>query len=97
MQPNQEEEQALDKQLDDIREGMREAFQREVETLRREGLPIYVAENGRILNPVKSSHPAPAGITPYSSVSAESWQHLSSIDPTPVPEAATQVCGGRFR
>lgn len=50
MQPAKLEERALDKQLDEICKGMQEAIQREVKTLRREGMPIYVAENGRIVN-----------------------------------------------
>ena len=50
MQPSKTEEQALDKQLDEICDGLREAVDREVETLQREGLPIYVAENGRVVD-----------------------------------------------
>jgi biotin operon repressor len=50
MQPNTTEEITLDRQLDEICDGFREAVAREVETLRREGLPIYVAENGRVVN-----------------------------------------------
>ena len=41
MQPNETEERILDKQLDEICEGFREAVDREVETLRRQGFPIY--------------------------------------------------------
>lgn len=50
MQPSETEEATLDKELDEICEGFREAVDREVETLRREGLPIYVAENGRVMD-----------------------------------------------
>ena len=50
MQPNKTEEQVLDKQLDDICEGLREAVDREVETLQREGFPIYVSDNGRVVD-----------------------------------------------
>ncbi len=50
MQPNETEERALDKQLDEICDGFREAVDREVETLQREGLPIYVADNGRVVD-----------------------------------------------
>ncbi len=50
MQPTATEERALDKQLDEICDGLREAVDREVETLQREGLPIYVAENGRVVD-----------------------------------------------
>ena len=47
MQQGKTEEQALDRQLDEICDSFREAVGREVETLQREGLPIYVADNGR--------------------------------------------------
>ena len=50
MQPNEAEERLLDKQLDEICDGLREAVDREVETLRREGLPIYVSDNGRVVD-----------------------------------------------
>jgi len=45
MQQNETEERVLDKQLDEICDGFRE-----VETLQREGLPIYVVENGRVVD-----------------------------------------------
>ena len=50
MQQGKSEEQALDRQLDEICDGFCEAVDREVETLQREGLPIYVADNGRIVD-----------------------------------------------
>ncbi len=50
MQANETEERALDKQLDEICEGLREAVNREVETLQREGLPIYVIEDGYVVD-----------------------------------------------
>lgn len=50
MQLDKPEQAALDRELDEICEGFSEAIDREVETLRREGLPIYVAENGRVVN-----------------------------------------------
>jgi len=50
MQPNKTEEQTLDKQLDEICEGLREAVDREVETLQREGFPIYVSDNGYVVD-----------------------------------------------
>ncbi len=50
MRPNETEERVLDKQLDEICEGLQEAVDREVATLQREGLPIYVAENGRVVD-----------------------------------------------
>ena len=60
MQPNEAEDATLDKELDGICEGFREAIDREVETLRREGQPIFVAENGRVVNlqERESSRPA---------------------------------------
>lgn len=50
MRLTEADELALDKQLDEICEGFREAIDREVETLRREGLPIYVADDDRIVD-----------------------------------------------
>ncbi len=50
MQPNETEEQIHDKQLDAICDGLREAVDREVEMLQREGLPIYVSDNGRVVD-----------------------------------------------
>lgn len=50
MQPSSTEEALLDHQMDEICQGLVEAVDREVDTLRREGLPIYVAENGRIVD-----------------------------------------------
>ena len=50
MQPSKTEERALDKQLDEICDGFHEAIDREVETLQREGFPIYVADNGRVVD-----------------------------------------------
>jgi biotin operon repressor len=50
MQASKTEERALDRQLDEICDGFREAIDREVETLQREGLPIYVADNGRVVD-----------------------------------------------
>ncbi len=50
MQLNEAEGRALDKQLDEICEGFREAIDHEVERRWREGLPIYVEENGRVVD-----------------------------------------------
>ena len=47
MQHDKTEDVLLDKRLDDICEGFTEAIDREVEALQREGLPIYVGENGK--------------------------------------------------
>lgn len=44
------EEEALDRELDEICAGLREAIDLEVESLRREGFPIYVWENGKVIN-----------------------------------------------
>ena len=43
-------ESVLDKQMDDNCEGLRLAIDNEVDTLRREGMPIYVAQNGNIVD-----------------------------------------------
>ncbi len=40
----------LKKRLDDICEGLREAIDREVARLHREGLPIYVSDNGKVVD-----------------------------------------------
>ena len=50
MQPDKTEEALLDKRMDDICEGFVEAIDREVERRRREGLPIYVEENGKVVD-----------------------------------------------
>lgn len=50
MQPMKSEDEILDKELDEICEGFREAIDREVEGLRRDGFPIYVAENGTVVD-----------------------------------------------
>ena len=50
MQPDKTEDALLDKRLDDICEGLTEAIDREVERRRREGLPIYVAEDGKVID-----------------------------------------------
>ena len=43
------EAEALKQQLVDIEEGLREAIRREVARLRRLGLPVYVDEDGRVV------------------------------------------------
>ncbi len=50
MQPDKTKDALLDKRMDDICEGFKEAIDREVERRRREGLPIYVAENGKVVD-----------------------------------------------
>jgi hypothetical protein len=50
MQPDKTEDALLDKRLDEICEGFREGVDREVERRHREGLPIYVAENGKVID-----------------------------------------------
>jgi len=49
-QPEQSNEAHLRKRVEDISEGLREAIDREVETLHREGLPIYVSDNGQVID-----------------------------------------------
>ena len=41
--------EAFAKRLDQIEDGLREAIRREVARLRRLGLPVYVADNGRVV------------------------------------------------
>jgi len=50
MQPDETERALLDKRMDDICEGLVEAIDREVEILRREGFPIYVSDNGQVID-----------------------------------------------
>jgi len=50
MRPDRTDDALLDQRLDDICAGMIEAVDREVEMLRREGLPIYVAANGTVVD-----------------------------------------------
>ncbi len=50
MLPRKTEDALLDQQLDDICEGLTEAIDKEVERREREGLPIYVAENGKVVD-----------------------------------------------
>jgi len=54
----EEERMALDKELEEICEGMKEAIDREVETLGREGWPIFVVENGRVVD-LQEQKPSP--------------------------------------
>ena len=46
--PNNDAE-ILANRLEQIEEGLREAIRREVARLRQQGLPVYVAENGRVV------------------------------------------------
>ncbi len=48
--PAKHDEALLDRRLDDICAGLCEAFEREVRQLRREGLPIYVSDNGKVVD-----------------------------------------------
>jgi len=72
MHPDEAEERLLDQQMHDICEGrrevdgrhggrplrgLREGIEREVERLEREGLPIYVDDNGRIID-LQTNKPA---------------------------------------
>lgn len=53
MQPNKQRGLGpafLDQRMRDMAEGLTEAIEREVETLRREGLPIYVSEHGEVVD-----------------------------------------------
>ena len=49
-QPDSPDEALLDRRLDDICAGLCEAIDREVKQLRHEGLPIYVSENGKVVD-----------------------------------------------
>lgn len=43
------EAEILARRVEQIEDGLREAIRREVARLRRLGLPVYVAENGRVV------------------------------------------------
>lgn len=55
-----------------MRDGLKEAIDREVETLRREGLPIYVSDNGKVSNLQEAEPPGPVklGVGPDRVVSS---------------------------
>ena len=50
MQPSKSEDALLDKRMDDICEGLMEAIDREVERRERESLPVYIADNGKVVD-----------------------------------------------
>ncbi|MBI1827307.1 MAG: hypothetical protein HY287_03900 [Planctomycetes bacterium] len=50
MQPEPTNDALLEKRLDDICEDLREAIDKEVEALRHEGFPIYVSDNGQVVD-----------------------------------------------
>ena len=57
MQLSSDEKAVLRGHMDEICRGLVEAIDREVEVLQREGLPIYVAENGTIIDLQKCAGP----------------------------------------
>jgi len=48
--PAKHDEALLDREMDEICLGLCEAIDREVARLRREGLPIWVEENGKVVD-----------------------------------------------
>ena len=50
MQQNKGNDAFLEQRLDAICDGSRKAIDREVKRRRKAGLPIYVSENGRIVD-----------------------------------------------
>lgn len=56
MQPDETENAVLDRRMDDICEALKEAIDREVETLRREGFPVYVSDNGKVVDLQTAKH-----------------------------------------
>jgi hypothetical protein len=50
MQPDKTEDALLDERLDEICQGFTQAIDREIERRQRDGLPIYVAENGNVID-----------------------------------------------
>lgn len=61
MRPNKTEDARLDKRLDDICKGFAEAIDREVARRRRAGLPIYISDNGKVIDLQTASPTEPAG------------------------------------
>lgn len=49
-QPAKHDDALLDRRFDDICAGPCEAIDREVKQLRHEGLPIYVSDNGKVVD-----------------------------------------------
>lgn len=49
----------LRKRLDDISEGLKEGIRREIKHLEEQGLPIYVAENGKVVDLQKAPRQQP--------------------------------------
>ena len=45
----------LQKRLDMISEGLKEGIRREVQRLREQGLPVYVAHNGKVVRQPSAS------------------------------------------
>ncbi|MFQ5472786.1 MAG: hypothetical protein ACE5FA_07880 [Dehalococcoidia bacterium] len=50
MTPNDVDPTYLEKRLDAICDGLKEGVRREVRRLRRLGLPVYVADNGKVVS-----------------------------------------------
>lgn len=50
MQQSNDNDAFLEQRLDAICDGSRKAIDREVERRRKAGLPIYVSENGRVVD-----------------------------------------------
>lgn len=52
MTPRDVDPAHLDERLDAICDGLREGIRREVQRLRRLGLPVFVAHNGKVVSDV---------------------------------------------
>ena len=57
MNRSQTDTEFLQQRLEAISEGIKEGIRREVARLRKLGLPIYVAENGTVVNRQTSDKP----------------------------------------
>lgn len=59
MQRSDIDPEFLKKRLEQIAEGLKEGIRREVERLRKLGLPIYVEQNGKIIDLQKNPRKQP--------------------------------------
>ena len=50
MNHRESDREFLRRRLDDLCEGLKEGVRREVKRLREEGLPVYVEENGKVVD-----------------------------------------------
>ncbi len=59
MQQDNIDHHFLDRRLEEIIAGLKEGIRREVIRLREAGMPIYVDDNGRVVDIQTNPHPQP--------------------------------------